>query len=167
MNKKELTRAMHTRGNRLVILVLPVMFVVAGVYMWKGAYNDTWRVIGGVALLAILLLFGARFLCVERLFDKVVFTERTIERRSLFGRKLVYLYSEVYGFIGTYGGGIAGKKCCIFTPKTLGGTVYAEINTSKYGNLPKANRAGVLYCLADDELMAFLHSCGIEWVREG
>ena len=155
---------MHTPSKLIAYLVLPIIFAVGGYFIWRDAYDDTWRLIGILILAGFFIGYLFLFLKAFRIFDWLVFGESTVERHSLFGNKLTYQYSEIYACIGIYTSVIEEKRCLIFAPKNLNRIAF-HIDTSKFGNLIPVNRLNFVYCAVSDELLKFLKTRKeLEWV---
>lgn len=156
---------MHTPLNLLTIPVLLIMFVFAGFFILRDAIDDTARVIVFLCLILFFVLSCFLFLKVFRILDWLVFTENEVERHSLFGKKVVYQYSELYACIGIYVSVIEEKKYIIFSPKKLN-IVAVEIYTRKFGNINYVNRNKIVYCAISDELMKLLRTKEeLQWVN--
>ena len=156
---------MHTPSNMASFFVIPVLCVVAGYFVVKDAANDTMRIFGIVAMLALFAFSAWLFLLRFRIFDYLVFGEETVERRSLFAKPLTYNYSDLRVCIGNYSSIAEEKLCLIFTPKKMDVAV-CRIDTSKFGNISSVNLWGVIYCAPSGELTEFLHTREkLSWVE--
>ncbi|MBQ7344174.1 MAG: DUF4375 domain-containing protein [Clostridia bacterium] len=156
---------MHTTSNIASFFAIPILLVVFGYLMLKNAYNDTMRIVGVAALFVIFAFSTWMFLFGFRIFDYLVFTEETVERRSFFAKPLKCSYSELFVCLGTYTSALEEKPRLIFTPKVTGSAV-THIDTSKFGNITPVNRLGVIYCAPDTELVEFLRTReGLSWVE--
>jgi hypothetical protein len=155
---------MHTTSNMASFFAIPILLVVFGYFMVNNAYNDTMRIVGIAALFVIFAFSTWLFLFGFRIFDYLVFTEDTVERRSFFAKPLKYNYSELYVCLGAYTSALEEKLRLIFTPKGTSAVV-THIDTSKFGNITPVNRLGVIYCAPDIELVDFLRSKQeLEWM---
>jgi hypothetical protein len=162
---KKTKHFMHTPANLAVFPVILTIFVVAGYFIWRDAYDDTWRLIGVLLLTGFFIGYLFLFLKAFRIFDYLVFDENTVERHSIFGKKLIYQYSEIYAGIGMYTSTIEEKKYVIFAPKKLNRFVF-HIDTSKFGNVISVNRLNFVYCAISNEMIDFLKTRQeLEWVN--
>ncbi len=161
---KKIKVLMHTPSNFLTYFVVLIMFAVGGFFIWRNAYDDTWRWIGMILLSVFFILASWLFLKLFRIFDWLVFTEHTVERHSLFGKKLTYQYSELYACVGLYTSVVESKKCLIFAPKRFN-KIVTRIDTSKFGNVIPVNRLNFIYCPMKDKVIDLLRTRHeLEWV---
>ena len=155
---------MHTKSNMASFFAIPILLVVFGYFMVKNAYNNTMLIVGIAALFVIFAFSTWLFLFGFRIFDYLVFTEDTVERRSFFAKPLKYNYSELYVCLGAYTSALEEKPRLIFTPKGTD-SVVTHIDTSKFGNITPVNRLGVIYCAPDTELVEFLRTRqNLDWI---
>ena len=147
---------MHTPLNMSAILVVFAMAAVAWYFMWVGTSDD---IVGRVLGIVLISLFLIAILIIDiklfRTFDWVVFGDSTIERHTIFGKTVVYEYSEVFVGVGKYTSVIERKDYLVFSPKKCN-QIVLHIDTSKYGNVIAANRLKYIYCPLRKELIEFL-----------
>lgn len=155
---------MHTPLNILSFFSIPIMLVVFGYLILRDAYNNTARIFGIVALLAIFAFSCWLFIAKFRIFDWLEFGYDRVICRSIFGKTLSYSYLELRVCVGVYTSVIEQKPRLIFTPKSMEGYV-CHIDTSKFGNVIEVNRVGAVYCAHDLALLDFLRTRqGLDWV---